>query len=113
VEGWVITRFGIVTEHGWVEYNGEVVDPTPTYVDCDVTKYFPGVKYTLEEMSRLASKRGATVPFVHGKLYHHGMENSAYRTAYRDAYRALLGDQAGFILDHLYKVYPDLKEEGK
>jgi hypothetical protein len=110
VEGWVITSFGLVTEHGWIEHNGEVVDPTPTYAEQADGKYFPGVRYTLPDLAKLMNRRGAKVPFVFGKNVH-GMDNRDYRIAYRDATKAAYGDAAVFLLEHLYKAYPDTVED--
>lgn len=50
VEGWVVTDLSLLVEHGWVEADGEIVDPTPAYhAGQRRCRYFPGVRYTLEE----------------------------------------------------------------
>ena len=43
VEGYAVFNGGLSIEHGWVEQNGVVIDPT--LPDDDMT-YFPGLRFT-------------------------------------------------------------------
>jgi hypothetical protein len=109
VEGWAITSFGLVVEHGWVEKDGEVIDPTPVYVqNLDNTKYFPGVKYTSKEIMKLfGRKSNITVPIVSSKNGH-GMEHPEFRRAYIAATRAAYGEQmADMILQNVLRAFPE------
>lgn len=42
VEGVIVPRNHVVTEHGWVELNGVVIDPTLPH---DGLQYFPGLRF--------------------------------------------------------------------
>jgi hypothetical protein len=42
VEGLVVLPGGLLIEHGWVERDGEVIDPTLLY---DGIAYFPGLRF--------------------------------------------------------------------
>jgi hypothetical protein len=96
VEGWVISSIGHVTHHGWLEYEGQVVDPTPLYAELAAARYFPGVRYNLAEAIRHASRPGreGTLPFVDRGRFAGVNENAAYREARAEACRAAYGDEA-------------------
>lgn len=58
VEGWAVYDGGFCMEHGWVEKDGEIIDPT--WPDRDVT-YFPGLRFhgwnnLLDAMKNLPGK---------------------------------------------------------
>lgn len=42
VEGIAVTTAGLILEHGWVERDGEIVDPT---INDEHLVYFPGLRY--------------------------------------------------------------------
>lgn len=58
VEGPAISsRFPIVADHGWLEVEGAIVDPTPSWhADVDphdfdtMPRYFPAVRYTVADL---------------------------------------------------------------
>ncbi len=92
VEGYVIDKDGlpIAFEHGWIEHDGEVIDPTPVYCDGEFTRsYFAGVRYTYHEVLGRVS-RNQLMPFV-------GMngvgDNPGHRLAYMRACKIMYGDQ--------------------
>jgi hypothetical protein len=45
VEGIAVFGDGLVIEHGWIEANGEILDPT---IPNDDMTYFPGLRWTGE-----------------------------------------------------------------
>jgi hypothetical protein len=57
VEGVAVT-LGLPMEHGWVEVDGQIVDPTWTSVPSAV--YYPVFSYTLDEVML---STGQTMPF--------------------------------------------------
>src|SRR4051812_5123269 len=42
VEGMAVLKSGLVIEHGWVEHQGEVIDPT---LPEEPVAYFPGLRF--------------------------------------------------------------------
>jgi hypothetical protein len=67
VEGYAVTREGLAIEHGWIEANGEILDPT--LPDDDVT-YFPGLRWRGErgiaEAMRIPKDTGTSdLPFFY------------------------------------------------
>lgn len=62
VEGWSVTQEGLVIEHGWLEFDGAVLEPT---VEVPFKAYFPGVRYTLGTVKWFMGGRWSrTLPFV-------------------------------------------------
>lgn len=56
VEGYAVVPSlpGLVFRHGWVEYRGQIIDPTPHwYKNNHGTQYFPARRWTGEEAYRL------------------------------------------------------------
>ena len=60
VEGWAVTRGSVPREHGWLEVNGCIVDPTPAYLEDTPAVYFPGLRFTAEEARRTVETRSST-----------------------------------------------------
>jgi hypothetical protein len=58
VEGFAVSRNGVVFEHGWVQYNGRIIDALRW--DDEDTKYFPARHFTFPEARRLASRKTKT-----------------------------------------------------
>ena len=59
VEGWAVAGDrGLVIEHGWLELDGEIIDPT--LYDCDVA-YFPALRFDRETAKREVAQRGETM----------------------------------------------------
>ncbi len=69
IEGWAISV--IPTEHAWLKYNGTIVDPTyfgqneretrmgtQRHEPPERAVYFPGKKYTLEQVQDYMDERG-------------------------------------------------------
>ena len=59
VEGWAVMR-GTPCEHGWLEFDGHIVDPTLAYLDGPPVVYFPGLRFTAEEARRTIETRSDT-----------------------------------------------------
>ena len=59
VEGWAVTR-GVAREHGWLELDGHIVDPTPAYLEDAPAVYFPGLRFTPQEARRTVETRSPT-----------------------------------------------------
>lgn len=96
VEGWVIKENNpIVIEHGWVEYEGELLDPTPVFngVDAVPARYFVGVRYPQEELHEIA-RQVRFLPFV-GVM---SLSVETHREAYIEATVALYGIEAARLL---------------
>lgn len=81
VEGWCVAFFSF--EHGWLELpDGTIIDPTITEDDM---QYFPGVKYTLEELEKRIKKHSLNLPLVRYDFKRGGMENIEYSKAHSKA----------------------------
>lgn len=53
VEGYAISKYGMVVLHGWLEYGGKVVEVTPVWLaDVEHTSYFPARRFTRSEVCR-------------------------------------------------------------
>lgn len=103
VEGYgVADDFRIICEHGWVEFNGEIIDPTPAWNNDRTTrKYFPVRRYTLAEIrSRLHKRRKTTLPFAAHFWQHDDFlaaHDEASKYAYGEAqYKQMKDFQAKF-----------------
>ena len=74
IEGWIVTGESFeVLEHGWLELDGEIIDPT-SYTQNSI-EYFPGIKL------RNPPKQGHVLPFV----YHYGLYSKQFES-YQEAY---------------------------
>jgi hypothetical protein len=96
VEGHAITKYGISCEHGWVELDGMIVDPTPSWhepEDCHAFAtapvYFAGIRYTYEQLRRKPANP-ERMPFIHGDRFL-GWRNEAYRRSYLDSMAFVFG----------------------
>lgn len=111
VEGWAVTEYGLVVEHGWVEVDGRIIDPTPSWNEVEEgdRAYFAGVRYTLKEMRkerRLCLKEDRWTPFVHRHGW--GWDHAGYRAAYVAATRhAYPPGFAEVCLKPLLTQYPE------
>lgn len=47
IEGYAIIGGNLVIEHGWIEYQGETIDPT---LPEGTGEYFPGLRYSQAEL---------------------------------------------------------------
>lgn len=58
VEGYAVADdIGLVTEHGWLELNGKVIDPTPVYHEKGrQVRYWPAKRYTLQQLLHTLGK---------------------------------------------------------
>ncbi len=66
VEGLAINpKLNFPTEHGWVELDGEVVDPTWTLGTIDDAKYYPVMKYDSTTTYDLFVIRQKLMPLNH------------------------------------------------
>lgn len=108
VEGWVVCVSGgipLPTEHGWVEYEGSVIDVTPIFLEeGSEYEYFPGVRYDFQMLWERISKPGTTLPLV-GLA---SLSNEPHREAYFEANRAAFGEDGVRLLqdtfDHNQRV---------
>lgn len=104
VEGWVVSSFGMVVRHAWVEYKDEVIDPTPAYVERPAKGYFPARRFTFKECAKYVEK-DKLLPWT-GQA---GDEwnNPAVRNAYRAAVHFIHADDiADFLLQQLNQAFP-------
>jgi hypothetical protein len=88
VEGAVIA-FGDVVEHGWIEHEGEIIDPT--LLDANIT-YFPGLRFKgrtgLDSTWHIPGymESGVQLP-VYLRLGHCGVDSPQFLKAVVDAFR--------------------------
>ena len=69
IEGWIVESESYqVVEHGWLELNGEIMDPSLN--TRNVLEYFPGLKL------RNPPKQGHLLPFV----YHYGLHSKQFES---------------------------------
>ena len=89
VEGLVVRDGVVAIEHGWVEKDGVIVDPTLT--DGDLT-YFPGLRFTGQrELSEAMQIPKAEITWEDFPIFYRfgwgGIENPEFRAALVAAYR--------------------------
>jgi hypothetical protein len=88
VEGMVVERHGLVLEHGWVEKDGVIVDPT---LPEDELVYFPGLRFKglreLSEALRIPKPRGTEDLPIFYRYGWGGVESPEFRSACVAAYR--------------------------
>lgn len=95
-EGWVVVHGGIVIEHGWLEDEQVIYDPTfvlPRLLDgADVTEaiYFPAVYYTASAVHQKIFKKRESPPFV-WKYGWGGHLCADYMAAHDAAYTHIFG----------------------
>lgn len=96
VEGWLVCD-GVPIEHGWCEWEGKVVDPTLYNRLGNHFAYFPGIKYTYDDVAKRVGKKAKTLPLIwHEKgAGFGGFGIKSYRDAHNQALRA-----CGF--EHMY-----------
>jgi len=61
IEGWALGPDGLMFEHGWLELDGVIIDPTlndPTYP----ISYYPGIRFTRAEIREAMSKAKEDLP---------------------------------------------------
>lgn len=75
VEGWAVTCDHLIAvEHGWLEYDGQVIDPT---LPGRVAAYFPGLRLTTDQAIEALRRKRGKLPIswasdseaYHGALY--------------------------------------------
>lgn len=87
VEGWIINPDSSIDEHGWLELDGEIIDPT--FYDPPAKFYFPGLRFDRSQARAEAPRQTNT--YEPGGLpiaWRYGggeMYNPEYRQAYEDA----------------------------
>lgn len=87
VEGWIVLG-GLVIEHGWLELEDKIIDPTLVSrldTNLEPPRYFSGVRYTLEEALDVLSEREGELPLI-CRDGHWGRETPPYMLAYCDAW---------------------------
>jgi hypothetical protein len=90
VEGWVVTHNGMLAEHGWLEFEGRIVDPTPVYLENPPATYFPGLRFSAEEARQVLETRSDTcepgdLPLA-WRFGWGGMDAPEYRAAFEAAW---------------------------
>jgi hypothetical protein len=81
VEGWAVTLDGLLAmEHGWLELDGRIVDPTQW--DGDVA-YFPGLRFDKDQALK-ALQNNPELPIA-GQGGARLWDNPAYYRAWQDA----------------------------
>ena len=68
VEGFAISHWGIACEHAWVEWQGEIIDPTPQWLEADAV-YFPGLRFVgagklVEAIATIPNDTDSQLPLV-------------------------------------------------
>lgn len=84
IEGWVcVSKFGIAAEHGYLRFEGEIIDPTPTmWVPDNV--YFDGHSYSISEIDTKIIE--AQPPFVWNDHGWGGFRSAKYKAAHDAAW---------------------------
>lgn len=59
VEGWAVNRSGMIFEHGWVQYNGRIID-TMLWLD-EGLRYFSALCFTFQAAKRAAARKTKTM----------------------------------------------------
>jgi hypothetical protein len=95
VEGWcAMPDISMVQEHGWLEVDGAILDPTYAVPDDDDQgqgvrphyEYFPAVRYRLEELKGV---RLRSLPRIWKTGGFGGLQNEAYYSAMNSAYQRI------------------------
>ena len=89
VEGLAVNDYQMVIEHGWVEKDGVIVDPT--LIDGDLT-YFPGLRFTGQrELSEAMQIPKPEITWEDFPIFYRfgwgGIESPEFRAALVAAYR--------------------------
>lgn len=117
VEGWVVNKFGMVVEHGWVEADGEILEVTPVYLETEgQDAYFSGMRYKLEDIASVITEHEEVAPPFVRLLDGSGFGHYQYRQAYRRATLHAFRDNrkaADMFLGPVNKAYPDENLEGQ
>lgn len=98
VEGMAMTSYGLVTEHGWLEYRGKVVEVTPTWLKGrGETRYFPARRWRRWEVLRFIGRNSdGWLPISASQT--NGlwidMSHPGWKEAHRAAYTAIMGEEA-------------------
>src|SRR6266700_2925575 len=91
VEGWAIPEHGIPIEHGWLEIEEEasilVLDPTLVLLGDRNVAYFPGLRFSYEEVQAFWN---TTLPYVR-QDGHGGWSWEPYQRAQERAYLHAFG----------------------
>jgi hypothetical protein len=84
IEGWMVdVNLPIPIEHGWVELDGQIIDPTPVMWKA-THAYFSGLRFTKEEV--LQTVRDATELPIASRYGVEGIKNPTYRNAWKKAF---------------------------
>lgn len=83
VEGFLRLDGGLFIEHGWLQNDTEIIDPTN--VDAPADRYVPGIIYSTQDVCEYAMRYDT--PFVDSVL-----RGTDQRLQYADIYRKLIGD---------------------
>lgn len=95
VEGYIVWS-GLVIEHGWLELENRIVEPTLVNrlnTDAEPPQYFAGVRYTAEEALDALGESEGELPLI-CRDGHWGRQTPHYMLAYCDAWEHFL-DQTG------------------
>jgi hypothetical protein len=88
VEGMAVNDDGLAIEHGWVERNGVIIDPT---LPEDQLVYFPGLKFKglhgLSEALRISKPEWSEDLPIFYRFGWGGVESPEFRSALIAAYR--------------------------
>lgn len=88
VEGWAVRlKDGEVFEHGWLEREDEILDPTLWDEDLG---YFAGLRFTLDEVERVKIETAGTSESELPLAWRIGGWSGSDDPAYREAYEAAL-----------------------
>ena len=84
LEGWIVSSAILVPlEHGWLELDGQLIDPTPATWKWQHT-YVPALHFTKDELVQaLHDNTALPIAWRHGWG---GMQHPAYVKAYQDAW---------------------------
>jgi len=88
VEGIAVNRYRITLEHGWVEKDGVIIDPT---LPDDELVYFPGLRFKglhgLSEALRIPKPEWSEDLPIFYRFGWGGIESHEFRSAWIAAYR--------------------------
>lgn len=91
VEGYIVWD-GLVIEHGWLELENRIVEPTlVNRINTDTAPpiYFAGVRYTVDEALDALGESEGELPLI-CRDGHWGRETPPYMLAYCDAWEHFL-----------------------
>ena len=106
IEGWAVSPDGLVIEHGWLEQDNKVIDPTlisRIEEKEESPTYFSGLRYTAEQTIEAPRETEGYLPLVCRDGYW-GRETPSYMIAYCGAWE-YTGDSPDVELSESFREH--------